>query len=110
MDNIKDDKYYIEKILEDLSFMIKHTKDMSQEEFVANELLIDSVMFRLVQVAENSDKLTQNFKEKHKDIPWKDIKGMRNKIVHNYGVVDLTTVYQTVLESVPELFNILTQL
>ncbi len=110
MDNIKDDKYYIEKILEDLSFMIKHTKDMSQEEFVANELLIDSVMFRLVQVAENSDKLTQNFKEKHKDIPWKDIKGMRNKIVHNYGVVDLTTVYQTVSESVPELFNILTQL
>ena len=110
MDNIKDDKYYINKIIEDLSFMIEHTKGLSQQEFEENAVLVDSVMFRLIQVAENSEKLTAAFKEEHKDIPWKNIKGMRNKIVHNYGVVDLTTVYQTVIESVPELHDILIKL
>ena len=105
MDNIKDDKYYINKIIEDLSFMIEHTKGLSQQEFEENAVLVDSVMFRLIQVAENSEKLTAAFKEEHKDIPWKNIKGMRNRIVHDYGEVDNTIVYQTINESIPELYE-----
>jgi len=42
-------------------------------------LLIDSIMFRLVQIAENGEKLTLAFKEKHSEIQWKAIKGMRKR-------------------------------
>ena len=110
MDNVKDDAYYLNKIMDDLSFVIEHTKDKTQEDLDDDPVLVDSFMFRIIQIAENSDKLTNKFKDENKDIPWKNIKGMRNKIVHNYGVVDLTTVYQTVIESVPELHDILIKL
>ena len=43
-------------------------------------------MFRLVQIAENSDKLTLTFKNNNASLPWREIKGMRNRIVHDYGV------------------------
>ena len=105
MDNVKNDKYYLNKIIGDLEFMIEHTKDKSADEIEANPLLMDSIMFRLVQIAENGEKLTSDFKENHKEIQWKAIKGMRNRIVHDYGFIDLTIVYDTVANSIPELYK-----
>lgn len=110
MDNVKNDRYYLEKIVADLEFMIEHTKGLSKAELESNEVLIDSIMFRLIQVAENSDKLSSSFKDAHDELPWKAIKGMRNRIVHDYGVVDLTIIYDTVINSVPELHSILDKL
>ena len=105
MDNRKDNKYYIEKIIQDLSFIIKHTEGITQEELENNEILADSVMFRLIQVSENSDRLTQDFKSYHRTIPWRAMKGMRNRIVHEYGNVDLGMVYDTVKRDIPQLLN-----
>ena len=58
MDNKKNDSYYLDKILTDLKFLIDHTLDKTKEEIVNNEVLVDSIMFRLIQISENSDKLT----------------------------------------------------
>ena len=103
MDNKKDNQYYIKKIVTDLDFIIEHTSKLTQNELENNEVLVDSVMFRLIQVSENSDKLTDNFKEGHADIPWRAMKGMRNRIVHEYGNVDLAVVYDTIKNDIPKL-------
>ena len=103
MDNKKDNQYYIKKIVTDLAFIIEHTSELTQKELEKNEVLVDSVMFRLIQVSENSDKLTDNFKEGHADIPWRAMKGMRNRIVHEYGNVDLAVVYDTIKNDIPKL-------
>ena len=103
MDNKKDNQYYIKKIVTDLAFIIEHTSELTQNELENNEVLVDSVMFRLIQVSENSDKLTDNFKEDHADIPWRAMKGMRNRIVHEYGNVDLAVVYDTIKNDIPKL-------
>ena len=66
MDNTKDNIYYIQKIIADLSFVVEHTAELSKEEFESNELLIDSVMFRLIQVSENSSKLMESYKRTEK--------------------------------------------
>lgn len=105
MDNIKNDKYYLTKIITDLEFLIKHTKEKTQNEVEADPVLVDSIMFRLIQIAENSDKLTPEFKEKHKNLPWKEVKGMRNRIVHDYGFIDLTIIYETVCRDIPEMYE-----
>lgn len=68
-----------------------------------NEILLDSMLFRLIQVQENAKKLTDAYKIAHDDIPWTDIAGLRNRIVHDYGNVDLDVVYQTLSQDVPEL-------
>ena len=102
LDKVKDNQFYIEKIKEDLSFIIEHTKGKTQKQIESNDLLLDSIMFRLIQIAENNDKLTEEFKKKNSTIPWRAMKGMRNTIVHDYGVVDLSIVYDTVINSVPK--------
>ena len=48
MDNVKDDRYFLEKITSDLKFVIDHTHGMTQKEMTENDLLIDSVMFCIV--------------------------------------------------------------
>ena len=105
MDNIKNNQYYIKKIVTDLAFIIEHTEKLTQGELEENEILVDSVMFRLIQISENSDKLTDEFKIRFDDIPWRAMKGLRNRIVHEYGNVDLAVVYDTVKKDLPELLR-----
>ena len=64
-------------------------------------------MFRVIQIAENSMKLDEEFQKKNSHIPWRAIRGMRNMIVHNYGALDLAIVYDTVANSIPELYRML---
>ena len=105
MDNKKNNKYYVDKIVTDLAFIVKHTTGLSQNDLAKNEILLDSVMFRLIQVSENSDKLTEDFKTYYDNIPWRAIKGLRNRIVHEYGNVDLSVIYDTVKNDIPDLLK-----
>ena len=107
MDNEKNDRFYLEKIIADLKFVIEHTQGITQKEMEENDLLIDSIMFRIVQVAENSAKLNESFRTTHPDIPWAALRGMRNRIVHNYGVVSMTIVYDTVINHIPKMYEML---
>jgi uncharacterized protein with HEPN domain len=102
MDNVKNDDYYVKKMLKDIKFIIEKTKGITLDELKVNEVLCDSVLFRLIQISENSVKLTAEFKSSHNDIPWQAIKGMRNRIVHDYGEVEFDIVHQTITEDIPE--------
>ena len=103
MDNIKNDDYYVSKILKDLRFIAKHMNGVGFEQLEKDELLLNAMLFSLIQIQENTKKLTDEYKEKHKNIPWVDIAGLRNRIVHDYGNVDLYVVYSTLTQDVPEL-------
>lgn len=110
MDNIKDNNYYLKKLVKDLGFIIAHTTGITKEKLEQDEVLQDSVLFRLIQVSENAARLTDDFKLRYKEVPWQAIKGMRNRLVHEYGNVDLTIIFDTVIDDVPKLYNSLSQL
>ena len=103
MDNVKNDTYYAGKISDDLAFIDHHMKDVDAGQFSANEILQDSMMFRLIQISENVRRLSDDYKERHSDIPWTAISGLRNRIVHDYGNVDLTIVFDTLKNDIPAL-------
>ena len=103
MDNLKNDKYYIDLAKKDIEKIIQYTKDISYEEFINDEQLIDAVMFRLVQMVENIKKITNKFKEEHNEIEWNEIIGFRNKIVHDYGKTDYNVVYEVIKEDIQKL-------
>ena len=52
MDNVKNDLYYIKKLKDDIEFIVRHTKNISLEELNVNEILLDSMLFRLIQISE----------------------------------------------------------
>ncbi len=100
MNNIKDDNYYLGKILTDLNFIKEHMAGVTIRTLGENELLLDSMSFRLIQIQENAKMLTEDYKKAHKNIPWTDIAGLRNRIVHDYGNVDLDILFSTLTEDV----------
>ena len=59
MDNIKNDAYYIEKLKTDLAFICLHISGKTCEEFNNDEVLQDSMMFRLIQISENAKKVSE---------------------------------------------------
>ena len=107
MDNIKNNIYYILKIRKDLEFIVEHMRDVSMEELNVNEVLLDSMLFRMIQISENAKRLTDEYKLSHSHIPWSALSGMRNRIVHDYGNVDLNIVYETLKNDMLELLTLL---
>ena len=102
MDNTKDDAYYINKLKTDLTFINEHISGKTYEEFVGDEVLQDSMMFRLIQISENSKKVSDAFKKAQEDIPWADVYGLRNRIVHEYGYVDMRIIFDTLVNDIPD--------
>ena len=62
MDNIKNNEYYIQKVRKDLEFIVSHMAGVDMEELNANEILLDSMLFRMIQISENAKKLTEEYK------------------------------------------------
>lgn len=63
MDNMKDDNYYIQRIRNDLEFMVIHMRNVDIEDLKKDEVLLDSMLFRMIQVSENAKKLSDKYKE-----------------------------------------------
>lgn len=110
MDNLKGNEYYLKKIVFSLNLIMERTQGKSKKELKQDSPLFDSVMFRIVQIAEDYNKLTERFKASNREIPWYQIRGMRNKIVHDYGIVDIDLVYDTITHDIPRMYNILKDL
>lgn len=96
MDNIKDDKYLIKKIIDNIDYSINTLKNISLDDFEKNELICDSICFRFIQMSELAKKISNEFMLQYPGLPVYQLKGLRNRIVHDYGNVDLTIVYYTV--------------
>ena len=65
------------------------------------------MLFRLIQISENSKRLSERFKKEYSEIPWMAVYGLRNRIVHDYGNVDLSIIYFTLKNDIPELYILL---
>lgn len=107
MDNTKNDNYYIQKIKQDLEFIVIHMHNVDAKELNKNEILLDSMLFRMIQISENAKKLSDVYKQENGHIPWNSLYGLRNRIVHDYGNVDLNIVYETLKNDIPELIEML---
>lgn len=107
MDNVKNDAYYVQKLKTDLEFIVKHMREVGIEELNGNEILFDSMLFRMIQISENAKRLSDYYKQRNDIIPWAALSGLRNRIVHDYGNVDINIVYETLKNDIPELLELL---
>lgn len=99
----KNDIYFMEKALVEIDVIIKYTKGLSYEQFMSDGKNIDATIFRLEQMIEHIKHLSADFQQTHNDVPWGDIIGFRNGLVHEYGETDYTTVYEVISKDIYEL-------
>ena len=73
--------------------------------FASDRDYFNSACMCLLQIGELANHLTTEFISAHTGIPWKNIIGLRNVVVHGYGQLDTETVWATITEDIPELFQ-----
>jgi len=63
MDNVKNDVYYVQKVKKDVQFIVVHMRGVDAEELDSNEVLLDSMLFRMIQISKNAKKLSDEYKQ-----------------------------------------------
>ncbi len=63
----------------------------------------------MIQISENVKRLSEEYKENNSNLPWNELTGLRNRIVHDYGNIDLNIVFETLKYDIPELMERLTE-
>ena len=87
-------KLLIEDILESCHKIMDYTKDITFEEFSADEKTIDAVIRNFEIIGEAANRLPEEFKDAYPDVDWFRIRGFRNRIVHDYFGIDNSIVWQ----------------
>lgn len=98
---IRDDKVYIQGIMESIEIIFQYIGDKTEYEFSQSLLLQEAVFRKFEIIGEASTKVSENFKEKHQNIEWKLMKLMRNKLIHECFGVSTSTVYNTIHSHLP---------
>lgn len=99
----KDEFTYLRHILERLNKIIEFTKDMDDQDFLNNNLVQEAVIRQFEVIGEATKKISSEFRNNYPTVPWKDMAGMRDKLIHGYEGVDYWIVWETVINDVPKI-------
>lgn len=102
----RDSRVYLEDIVSAIERIMDYTK-RGRKIFLEDTLIQDGVIRQLCIVGEAAAKLPLSLKAKHEEIPWRNIIGMRNIIIHDYSETDIPTVWNTVKNDLPLLHQVI---
>jgi len=97
------DRIIIQKIIRYIEDVEIYIDGIDAVNFLDDKKTITACAFTVSQIGELSKDISDETQTKYDNIPWKSIKGMRNKIVHDYENVDLSVLWGTIKNSLPEL-------
>lgn len=106
----KNDLAYIDHILDCIRKIQKFSKNLSLEQFAENELVQDAIIRNIEIIGEAAKKISTDTKKIYCDIPWKEITGMRDKLIHDYLGVDTKVVWETIKKDIPDLKRLLKEI
>ena len=103
---MRDDVERLKDILEAIEQIEKYSVN-GRSAFEKDELIQTWVIHHLLILGEAAAKVTEEFREENADIPWSNIIGMRNILIHHYFGIDLDVVWAVVEKDMPNLKGVL---
>jgi len=100
----------LQDMLEAIGKIERYTAGLDRADFLWDEKTVDAVVRNLEIVGEAVRQLPDEFKASHAEIPWTQIAGLRNRIVHDYFGLDLEIIWQVFVGALPYLKEQLSQL
>jgi uncharacterized protein with HEPN domain len=97
----RDDSVYLKHIRDAILKIEDYTKRVSASSFKKNTLIQDAVIRQIEIIGEATKRISEKTRIEYQDIPWDDIAGMRDKLIHDYFGVDIEKVWLTVLKDIP---------
>ncbi len=99
----KDYKVYLYHILDCIEAVEKYTENVSLGEFKEDRRTVDAVIRNFEIIGEASNKISKGFRERHPEIPWKKLIGLRNILIHEYMGVDINAVWANIKQELAPL-------
>ena len=100
----RDDTYLVD-MLESSKIALDYVLGKSWDDFYENIQCQDAVVRRIEIIGEAARRLSQETRDNHPQIPWREITSMRNLVIHEYDVVDIGQVWDTVQNKIPPLIE-----
>lgn len=92
---------FLQHIKDEIDFCLIQTNGKEYDSFFNDAILTRAVVRSLEIIGEASKKIPPDFRSQFPLIPWKDISGMRDRLIHHYFGVDLEIVWTTIKEDLP---------
>jgi uncharacterized protein with HEPN domain len=93
----------IDDIIECGDKILRYTHNMSYDDFASTDLVLDAVIRNFEIIGEAANRLSDDFKDLYPTIEWHRIRGLRNRIVHDYAGVDTTIVWGIITNFLPDM-------
>jgi len=96
-------KLYIKDIVEYMERAEDHIKSLTFDQFLKDNKTCDAVIRCIEVIGEAAKNITDEIRNMYPAVPWRDMAGMRDKIIHGYFMVDFEEVWLVVKEEIPKL-------
>lgn len=98
---MKEDIVFLKHIQESISVILEFTEGLTLTEFQNNRLVRDATIRNLEIIGEASKKISSDTRFNYPDIPFRNMAGMRDKLIHHYFGVDIPAVWAVVEDILP---------
>ena len=94
---------YLNDIRNAIISIEKFIENMNFNQFKNDDKTSSAVIRKFEIIGEATKNIPEAVREQHSQVPWKDMAGMRDKLIHSYSEVDLKLVWMTIQQRLPEL-------
>lgn len=98
-----DDLSYMKDIIDAIDRINIYTEGVNRSTFFEHLMMQDAVMHQIEIIGEASNRISDIFQELHPELPWMEMRAIRNKIVHDYRGIELEIIWDTVKNNLPPL-------
>ena len=98
---VKQPKVFLQHIIDSIILIEKYLEGKDKEAFLSSQQLQDAIFRRLEIIGEAVKNLPKDIIKKHPDLPWKQIAGMRDILIHQYFGVDLDLTWEVIIVELP---------
>ena len=99
------DPGYVWHIEQALQKVVEYMEGKTLDDLLSDELLQDGIIRRFTVAGEAAGRISAATREAHPEVPWRQVVGLRNVVVHQYDKVDLAALWQIVTEEVPPVLD-----
>lgn len=100
---------YLRDILQNMQDAEDFVHGMSREQFAADKKTVNAVLRSIEVIGEAAKNVPEDLRARHPAVPWKEMAGMRDKVIHFYFGVDVETVWLAVADRIPALRPMIAQ-